>query len=75
LIPAILGLSAGLVIGGLSWLVLTQVKRIRAFRRGDYIVVEQVEEGRVSTDGPPKYEEVYCEAQDVIDEEKKELVQ
>ena len=76
ILPIFFGISGGMIVGAFSFLIWTEITRMRAARRGVYESVEQLqEEGLVSMDGPPKYEEVYKESEDDVIDEKKELLE
>ena len=59
-IPTVLGLGIGMTIGAILKVLVSRVQRLRTPTHGEYFEVKQsdIEEGRASVDGPPKYEEV-----------------
>ena len=78
-LPIFFGISAGLVVGAIAVIVSRIVVAIfMRFRRGGNATYEQleqeVEEGRASVDGPPKYEDVYTEPMEDVTDEKAELL-
>ena len=78
-LPVFFGISAGLVVGAIAVLISrTVVAIIMHFRGGNRATYEQVEqdveEGRASVDGPPKYEDVYTEPTEDVVDEKAELL-
>ncbi|CAF9908643.1 MAG: hypothetical protein GOMPHAMPRED_006235 [Gomphillus americanus] len=71
-IPIVLGLGIGMTIGAITKAIVLYVQRRRTSTHGEYAKVKQseIEEGRASIDGPPKYEEVYGEEAEKEDEKK-----
>lgn len=79
LLPIFFGVFAGVLVGTMAMVFYTVVRSLVARARGrtsiSYEPVEQeVEEGRASTDGLPKYEDVYVEPEEDVVDEKRQLL-
>ena len=79
-LPILLGIFTGAFVGAVAMVVFKIVRatvhRARGGHGGAYLPVdaEEVEEGRVSGDGLPKYEDVYVEPEEDVMDEKKEFL-
>ena len=79
LLPILFGVFTGMFVGAMAMLFYTAVRslvlRARGCTRASYEPVEQeAEEGRASTEGPPKYEDVYVEPEEDVVDEKRQLL-
>ena len=81
LLPVLLGIFTGAFVGAVAMIMFAAgraiVRRVRGGQRGAYVPVgaDDAEEGRASSDEPPKYEDhAYVEAEEDVTSEKKELL-